>query len=92
MTAPALTSRVDVRRADERFVTRSSWLDSTYSCSFGNHPDPGNTHHGLLLVDIDDVVKPGRSPRPGRRRSSCGRCTRPSPPEPPAAEPRKGTP
>ena len=36
-----------------------SWLDSKHSFSFGSHYDPANTHHGLLLVNNDDTVKPG---------------------------------
>jgi redox-sensitive bicupin YhaK (pirin superfamily) len=59
MTAPTLTPGVDVRRADERFTTRISWLDSKHSFSFGQHYDPHNSHHGLLLVNNDDVVSPG---------------------------------
>jgi quercetin 2,3-dioxygenase len=54
-----LAPRVDIRRADERFKTRISWLDSKHSFSFGRHYDPRNTHHGLLLVNNDDVVRPG---------------------------------
>jgi quercetin 2,3-dioxygenase len=50
---------VDIRRAAERFATRIDWLDSKHSFSFGRHYDPGNTHHGLLLVNNDDVVAPG---------------------------------
>jgi redox-sensitive bicupin YhaK (pirin superfamily) len=50
---------VDVRRAGERAATRLSWLDSKHSFSFGRHYDPRNTHHGLLLVNNDDIVKPG---------------------------------
>jgi redox-sensitive bicupin YhaK (pirin superfamily) len=50
---------IDVRRADERFATKISWLDSKHSFSFGHHYDRRNTHHGLLLVNNDDVVKPG---------------------------------
>ncbi|MBB2915360.1 hypothetical protein FHS43_006680 [Streptosporangium becharense] len=53
------TPTVDVRRADERFTTAISWLDSKHSFSFGGHHDPANTHHGLLLVNNDDVVRPG---------------------------------
>jgi len=45
---------VDVRRAGERFATRIDWLDSKHSFSFGQHYDPRNTHHGLLLVSNDD--------------------------------------
>jgi quercetin 2,3-dioxygenase len=50
---------VDIRRADQRFKTRIGWLDSKHSFSFGNHRDPANTHHGLLLVNNDDIVTPG---------------------------------
>jgi redox-sensitive bicupin YhaK (pirin superfamily) len=55
----ALTPTCDVRRGADRFVTRTSWLDSKHSFSFGRHYDPGNTHFGLLLVNNDDVVQPG---------------------------------
>jgi quercetin 2,3-dioxygenase len=50
---------VEVRRADERFATRIDWLDSKHSFSFGRHQDPANSHHGVLLVNNDDVVNPG---------------------------------
>jgi redox-sensitive bicupin YhaK (pirin superfamily) len=50
---------IDVRRAGERPATRLGWLDSKHSFSFGPHWDPANTHHGLLLVNNDDVVLPG---------------------------------
>jgi redox-sensitive bicupin YhaK (pirin superfamily) len=50
---------IDVRRAGERPATRLGWLDSKHSFSFGPHRDPANTHHGLLLVNNDDVVLPG---------------------------------
>jgi quercetin 2,3-dioxygenase len=58
MTGP-LPPTVDVRRRDERFKTRLAWLDSKHSFSFSRHYDPGNTHHGLLLVNNDDIVTPG---------------------------------
>jgi redox-sensitive bicupin YhaK (pirin superfamily) len=50
---------VDVRRAADRFTTKIGWLDSAHSFSFGQHYDPRNTHHGLLLVNNDDTVAPG---------------------------------
>jgi quercetin 2,3-dioxygenase len=59
MSTATLQPRVDVRRADERFATRIDWLDSKHSFSFGGHYDPSNTHHGLLLVNNDDIVRPG---------------------------------
>ncbi len=49
---------VDIRRAADRAVTTTSWLDSKHSFSFGDYYDPANTHHGLLLVNNDDRVKP----------------------------------
>jgi redox-sensitive bicupin YhaK (pirin superfamily) len=54
-----LQPAVDIRRAGDRFKTRLSWLDSKHSFSFSRHWDPDNTHHGLLLVNNDDVVVPG---------------------------------
>jgi redox-sensitive bicupin YhaK (pirin superfamily) len=53
------TLEVDVRRSSDRFVTDFGWLDSKHSFSFGHHHDRTNTHHGLLLVNNDDVVLPG---------------------------------
>ena len=50
---------VDVRRADQRFKTNIGWLDSKHSFSFSRHWDETNTHHGLLLVNNDDIVTAG---------------------------------
>jgi redox-sensitive bicupin YhaK (pirin superfamily) len=54
-----LQSQIDIRRADDRFKTKIGWLDSKQSFSFSSHWDPANTHHGLLLVNNDDIVVPG---------------------------------
>ena len=54
-----LTPSIDVRRAADRPATNVGWLDSKHSFSFGPHYDPQNTHHGLLLVNNDDIVAPG---------------------------------
>ncbi|MBW3614601.1 MAG: pirin family protein [Actinobacteria bacterium] len=59
MSDTLLAPRVDVRRAHDRFKTRAGWLDSKHSFSFSRHWDPANTHHGLLLVNNDDIVTPG---------------------------------
>src|SRR3954466_14712424 len=62
MTSPTtarLAPRIDIRRAGERPTTGIAWLDSKHSFSFGRHYDPANTHHGVLLVNNDDVVAPG---------------------------------
>ena len=50
---------IEVRRAADRFATRVDWLDSKHCFSFGPHYSPANTHHGLLLVSNDDVVRAG---------------------------------
>lgn len=53
-----MPATVDIRRAVDRAVTRTDWLQSRHSFSFGDHYDPDNTHHGLLLVNNDDRVQP----------------------------------
>ena len=60
MNATPLQPQVDIRRADDRFKTRIGWLDSKHSFSFSRHYAPDNTHHGLLLVNNDDIVLPGQ--------------------------------
>jgi len=50
----------EIRRADQRFHTRTEWLDSRHSFSFGPHYDPANTHFGLLMVNNEDIVAAGR--------------------------------
>jgi redox-sensitive bicupin YhaK (pirin superfamily) len=54
-----MSNSIDIRRAGDRAHTQIGWLDSWHSFSFGNHYDPDNTHHGLLLVNNDDRVAPG---------------------------------
>jgi redox-sensitive bicupin YhaK (pirin superfamily) len=51
---------INVVAAKSRLHTEIDWLDSYHSFSFGEHYDPDNTHHGLLLVSNDDRVAPGR--------------------------------
>ncbi len=48
-----------VQRASDRFVTDAGWLDSKHSFNFGGHYREGNSGHGLLLVNNDDIVAPG---------------------------------
>ncbi|HEV7855306.1 MAG TPA: pirin family protein [Mycobacterium sp.] len=54
-----MTTSVDIRRASDRGTSTTDWLDSKHSFSFAGYYDPSNTHHGLLLVNNDDVVAPG---------------------------------
>ncbi|CAM3941919.1 pirin family protein [Smaragdicoccus niigatensis] len=58
MAAPVLP-HVDLHRGDERLRTRVAWLHSRHSFSFGHHYEPDNTHHGVLLVNNEDVIAPG---------------------------------
>lgn len=48
-----------VIRSDERARTSTDWLESRHGFSFGDHYDPDNTHHGVLLAFNEDVVAPG---------------------------------
>jgi redox-sensitive bicupin YhaK (pirin superfamily) len=59
MSSSTLTPDIDIRRAEQRFTSNFGWLDSKHSFSFGHHHDRENTHHGLLLVNNDDIVDPG---------------------------------
>lgn len=53
-----MPAHAEIRRAADRAVTTTPWLTSRHSFSFGDHYDPSNTHHGLLLVSNDDTVAP----------------------------------
>ena len=48
-----------IRRANERFHTQISWLDSWHTYSFGHHFDPRWQGFGNVLVINDDTVAPG---------------------------------
>jgi hypothetical protein len=50
---------IELRRANDRFHTAIDWLDSRHSFSFGQHYDPNETGHGLLIVNNDDRVRAG---------------------------------
>lgn len=54
-----MRATAEIRRAADRAVTTTSWLNSRHSFSFGDHYDPANTHHGVLLVNNDDIVGAG---------------------------------
>ena len=55
-----MSGAIQIVPAKSRMHTEIDWLDSWHSFSFGEHYDPANTHHGLLLVSNDDVVARGR--------------------------------
>lgn len=47
------------RPANERGVTRTDWLDSRHSFSFGEYRDPNHAGFRVLRVMNEDFVKPG---------------------------------
>ena len=47
---------IEIRRADGRFETRTDWLRSRSSFSFGPHYDPGNVGFGQLVVHNHELV------------------------------------
>ena len=51
---------MQVRRAGQRFLTRTDWLESRHLFSFGEHYDPANVSHGRLLVSNDDLLGVGQ--------------------------------
>jgi redox-sensitive bicupin YhaK (pirin superfamily) len=61
-------STYDIRRAADRFHTRTAWLDSWHGFSFGEHYDPDDTHFGLLTAHNDDrlLADTGFAPHPHR--------------------------
>ncbi len=48
-----------VVRGSERFRTRTDWLDSAHSFSFGPHYDPADVGHGRLMVSNHETVRSG---------------------------------
>lgn len=47
---------IQVIRSADRFETRTPWLHSRHSFSFGSHYDPANVGFGALLASNEDVV------------------------------------
>ena len=50
---------ISIRRARERGLTQTGWLDSRHSFSFGHYHDPKHMGFGPLRVINDDRVAPG---------------------------------
>jgi hypothetical protein len=63
-----LSSRLAVRRSNQRGRTTNHWLDAWHCFNFGTFREPGNRDFGLLIVFNDDVIQPaeGFGPHPHR--------------------------
>jgi quercetin 2,3-dioxygenase len=60
VSTPRISSpHIELRRAQQRFLTRTDWAETHHSFSFGEHYDPNNVSFGRLLVNNDDVVRAG---------------------------------
>ncbi len=46
-----------LRKAENRGETRTGWLTSYHSFSFGEYYDPANMGHGILRVINDDIIE-----------------------------------
>lgn len=57
MQTTTLAPAIRVVRAKARFRTETSWLNSWHCFSYGRHYEPENTHHGLLVVCNDDLLR-----------------------------------
>jgi quercetin 2,3-dioxygenase len=53
------TPDIELRRALERFLTRTDGADTYHTFSFGAHYDPTNIGFGRLMVNNDDLVRVG---------------------------------
>jgi redox-sensitive bicupin YhaK (pirin superfamily) len=59
---------IEIQRSEDRGRTRTGWLDSRHSFSFGHYWNPARTGFGPLLVLNEDSVRPGTGfgPHPHR--------------------------
>jgi quercetin 2,3-dioxygenase len=59
---------LEVRRAQDRFLTRGPGVQSWHCFSFGQHYDPAHTGHGRLVVHDEHLLEPGAGfgPHPHR--------------------------
>jgi redox-sensitive bicupin YhaK (pirin superfamily) len=58
-TPRVTTAHIELRRAQQRFVTRTDGAETYHSFSFGEHYDPTNVSFGRLMVNNDDLVHVG---------------------------------
>src|SRR5690625_2723962 len=54
-----MTETVELRRGADRHRATTSGLRSWQAFSYGDHYDPANTHHGVLLVCNEEQLAAG---------------------------------
>jgi quercetin 2,3-dioxygenase len=60
VSTPRITApHIELRRARQRFLTRTDWAETYHNFSFGEHYDPANVSFGRLMVNNDDLVRTG---------------------------------
>jgi redox-sensitive bicupin YhaK (pirin superfamily) len=59
VSTPRVTAHTEVRRAQDRFRTKTEGAETYHSFSFGEHYDPRNVFFGRLMVNNDDLVRVG---------------------------------
>ena len=50
---------IEIQKAKDRGATKTTWLDSRHSFSFGNYYNPNRMGLGTLHVLNDDIIEPG---------------------------------
>lgn len=60
MSTPRIaTPKIEVRRAQQRFLTRTEGAEAYHNFSFGEHYDPTNVGFGRLMVNNEHLVRVG---------------------------------
>lgn len=50
---------IEIHRSQDRGVTKTAWLHSWHSFSFGNYYNPSRMNFGALRVLNEDIIEPG---------------------------------
>jgi quercetin 2,3-dioxygenase len=60
VSTPRVTApHIELRRARDRFLTKTDGTETYHSFSFGGHYDPTNVSFGRLVVNNDDLLRVG---------------------------------
>jgi len=60
VSTPRVTApHIELRRAQDRFLTKTDGIETYHSFSFGEHYDPTNVSFGRLMVNNDDLLRVG---------------------------------